>query len=240
MRTNVPAAVRVLRTRRRWRQDELGSRAGLSRDPVSRLERGRLNGVTVGSLDAIANALGATLVVDLRWQGADLDRLIDREHAALQESVARRLARTGWMVKAEVSFNHYGDRGSCDLVAWFPSTGTLLVVEVKSHLGNIQETLHRLDTKTRLGGVLAQQLAWPRPAGVARALVLAEHSTNRRQLERHAALFSSFSVRGRAAIAWLGSPSAGPVGLLWLQAWSDSSEGRAGGVRTAKSHRAAG
>jgi hypothetical protein len=196
--------------------------------------------MTVGSLDAIATALGATLVVDLRWQGANLDRLVDREHAALQEVVARRLTRSGWMVRAEVSFNHYGDRGSCDLLAWFPSTGTLLVVEVKSRLGNIQETLHRLDTKARLGGVLAQQLAWPRPAGVTRALVLAEHSTNRRQLERHAALFSSFSVRGRAAIAWIGSPSAGPVALLWLQASSDSSEGRAGSVRLVNSRRAAG
>ena len=129
--------------------------------------------MTIGSLDALAGALGATLVVDLRWRGADLDRLIDRLHAEVQEAAASRLTRAGWLVRAEVTFNHYGDRGACDLVALHPATGVLAVVEVKSRLGNVQGTLHRLDTKARLGGLLAQQLGWPRPTSVARALVLA-------------------------------------------------------------------
>lgn len=222
LRTNVPAALRALRKRRRWRQHDLGVRAGLSRDPVSRLERGRLAGVTIGSLDALATAVGATLVVDLRWQGADLDRLIDRQHAALQETVARRLTRSGWMVRAEVSFNHYGDRGSCDLVAWHPREAIVLIVEVKSRLGNIQETLHRLDTKARLGHILAQQLGWPRPSSVARALVLREHGVTRRQLQRHASLFASYAIRGRSAVGWLQRPVAGHAALLWLQGSPDS------------------
>jgi transcriptional regulator with XRE-family HTH domain len=113
MRTNVPLAVRALRRRRRWRQHDLGARAGLSRDVVSRAERGRLDGITLGSLSHLAAALDAALVVELRWQGADLDRLVDRAHAALEESAARRLTTAGWNVRAEVSFNYYGERGRC-------------------------------------------------------------------------------------------------------------------------------
>jgi hypothetical protein len=75
------------------------------------------------------------------------------------------------MVQPEVSFNHYGDRGSCDLVALHPGAQALLVVEVKSRLGDVQDTLRRLDTKARLGPMLAEQLGWPRPQLVGRALV---------------------------------------------------------------------
>lgn len=82
MYSNVPTAMRALRARRRWRQADLGARARLSRDVVSRIETHHLEGVTVGSLQRLARALDATLVIDLRWRGADLDRLVDRAHAS--------------------------------------------------------------------------------------------------------------------------------------------------------------
>jgi len=181
--------------------------------------------MTIGSLDALAGALGATLVVDLRWRGADLDRLIDRLHAEVQEA-ASRLTRAGWLVRAEVTFNHYGDRGACDLVALHPATGVLAVVEVKSRLGNVQEMLHRLDTKARLGGLLAQQLGWPRPTSLARALVLAESRSTRRVLARHPALFAAFPLRGRPATRWLRRPAAGRLGIVWFEVASDAADSR--------------
>jgi len=234
MRTNVPVAMRRLRVRRRWRQEDLGARAGLSRDAVSRAECGELDSLTVRSLSRLIDALDATLVIEIRWRGADLDRLIDSEHAHLQEAAARRLASRGWSVRAEVSFNHYGERGSCDLVAWHGGTQTLLVVEVKSRLGNLQDTLHRLDAKARLGGMLARQLGWPAPQAVVRALVIGEARTARRIVNRHAALFSGFGVRGRAAATWLSRPSASASGLLWFEEPSHPDGGRittAGRVR---------
>ena len=145
MHTTLPAAFRALRRRRRWRQVDLGDRAGLSRDVVSRAERGELGGITLQSLTRLAAALGGTLAVDLRWQGADLDRLIDRDHAQLQDLCAQRLEVLGWLVRSEVTFNHFGDRGSCDLVAWHGASRTLLIVEAKTRIGNLQETLHRSD-----------------------------------------------------------------------------------------------
>jgi transcriptional regulator with XRE-family HTH domain len=206
MRTNVSTAMRALRQRRGWRQDDLGARAGLTRDIVSRVERARLGGVTLWSLERLSAALDAQLVVELRWQGALIERLVDRRHAALQETTARRLAAAGWLTQAEVTFNYYGDRGSCDLVAWHPASRIMLIVEVKSALGNVQETLHRLDTKVRLGSVIAGQLGWPAPIAVGGALVIAKTRAARQVVGTHASIFAAYSVRGWAARRWLASP----------------------------------
>jgi len=239
VRTNIPAGVKALRSRRGWRQEDLGRRAGLSRDAVSRAENGELNGLTLGSLAQLVAALDATLVVEVRWNGADLDRLVDRAHAAMQDRAARRLSDAGWLAKPEVSFNHFGDRGRCDLVGWHPSTRTLLMVEVKSRLGNIQETLGRLDVKVRLGGVISQPLGWGRPARVIPALVLGDDRTTRRVLARHEALFQSFGLRGRSAAAWLRAPGGTPSGLVWFEG-TNSDESRIAPARRVRVGRRAG
>jgi hypothetical protein len=75
------------------------------------------------------------------------------------------------VTQLEVSFNHYGDRGRCDLLAWHPLSRTLLIVEVKSRIGNVQDMLGRLDVKARLGPMLAAQCGWSRPDLVVPALV---------------------------------------------------------------------
>ena len=214
--------MRSLRARSRWRQRDLAARAGLSRDAVSRAERGQLHGLTIGTVSRLVTALDATLIVEVRWQGADLDRLVDRAHARLQEITAHRLTAAGWMARVEVSFNHFGDRGSCDVVALHPATQTVLVVELKTRLGNVQDTLHRLDVKARLGPVIAQQLNWPKPTSVARALVLAEDRTTRRVLARHGMLFAAFATRGWAAARWLRRPTPGARALLWFQSLPDA------------------
>ena len=226
MRTNVPLSMRALRTERRWRQSDLAARARRSRDAVSRVERAYLAGVTIGTLNNLVEALGATLVVEMRWQGADLGRLVDRAHAQLVERTSRRLTSAGWMTRPEVSFNHFGDRGSCDLIAWHPATRTMLIVEAKTRLGDLQDTLHRLDVKVRVAPILAVGQGWPEPACVARALVLAEERTNRRVLERHAAVFGAFGARGWAAYRWLRRPSGARASLVWFEVLSDSDKGR--------------
>lgn len=228
MRTNLPSALRALRHRRGWRQADLGRRSGLSRDVVSRVERGVLQGITLGSLSRLVDALDAALVIEVRWHGAQLDGLVDRAHAALQNAAAARLAQAGWMARAEVSFNHYGDRGRCDLVAWHARTRTLLVVEVKSRIGDLQDTLGRLDTKARLGHVIGGQLGLGEPAHVVPAFVLGEGGANRRVLRRHEALFRPFGVRGRAARAWLRAPVHAATGLLWFESPDSDQVHRAG------------
>ncbi|MEX1156736.1 MAG: helix-turn-helix domain-containing protein, partial [Chloroflexota bacterium] len=166
LRHNVSRSVRFLRRRQAWRQRDLGDRADVSRQMVSRIESGAIAAVTIASLDRVATALGATMHVELRWRGEQLDRLMDASHAALQELVVRALRTTGWTSEVEVSFNWYGDRGRCDAVAFHPGTRTLLIVEAKTRLGDVQDLLGRLDVKVRLGHQIARQLGWPEPAHV--------------------------------------------------------------------------
>ena len=227
MRSNVPAATRKLRQRRDLRQEDLGQRAGLTRDVVSRVERRELDGVTVGSLSRLAEALDAKLVVEMRWQGADLDRLLDRRQAALQDSIARRFTACGWTVRVEVSFNQSGDRGRCDLVALYPAQRVLVIAEVKSALGDVQETLGRLDVKVRLGTAITRELGWQPVTAIVPALVISGDRTSRRVVARHGALFAGLNVRGRSALASVRRPRAPlPTGLLWFESLPDSDEGR--------------
>lgn len=223
MFTNIERAIRTLRRHRRWTQSALASHAGVSREMVSRIERGDVTGMTIGSLDRVAQALGATLGVELRWRGAGLDRLLDSAHARLQQDFARWLTSIGWVVHVEVSFNHYGDRGRVDIVALHPTLRNVLVVEIKSALGDIQETVGRLDVKARLGRVIAAELGWNQVAAVVPVLVISDSRAVRRLVAEHEALFHRYGLRGRGATSWL-RRSAGipPAGLLWLAPSPDS------------------
>lgn len=223
LRTNVGRAVGFLRRKAAWRQADLRTRAGVSRESVSRIERGHISAVTVGALTNIASALGASLNVELRWRGEQLDRLMDASHAELQELAVRKYRSIGWRAEVEVSFNWYGDRGRVDAVAFHGETSTLLIVEVKIRLGDVQETLGKLDVKARLGPQLARQLGWPQPMRVVPCLVVADSRTARRTVADHTALFARFNLRGRAARRWLTAPTPEAVtGVLLFEPLPDS------------------
>ena len=115
MKTRLETILRALRRRKRWSQARLGLALGLSQQHISRLERD-VRRMQVGVLDAWATELGAYLAVELRVSGER--PLSDATHAALQNRVAARLRNDGWIVETEVSFNHYGDRGRIDLLAF--------------------------------------------------------------------------------------------------------------------------
>jgi hypothetical protein len=146
---------------------------------------------------------------------------MDAIHAALVEHASRRLRDAGWDVRPEVSFNHYGDRGRVDLLAWHGDSGSLVVVEVKSRIGDVQETLGRLDVKVRLAARIARELGWGPPATVTPMLVVADGRTARRVIAAHEATFSRFALRGRAVTAWMRRPIP-TSGLLWLTNSADS------------------
>lgn len=233
LRSNLPRAIRALRRRRRWRQADLAAQSRVSRQVISRLERGQLGSQSIRTVARLVEALDATAELMVRWHGEELDRLMDARHAALVQTTVARLQSTGWATRVEVSFNHFGDRGRVDVLAFEPRERLLVVVEVKSALGDLQETNGRLDVKVRLGPMLASSVGWDRPAAVIRALVLADTRTARRLVERHAGIFDAFSLRGRQALAWLRSPARpSPSGLLWFVQLPDSLG--AGATRSAR------
>jgi transcriptional regulator with XRE-family HTH domain len=119
---------RALRIRLERRQSDVAGDAQLSRSQISLIDRGRIDGVTVGALVRAAAALGADVDVRLRWRGELLDRLTDEGHAAVVEVIVRRLQRLGWIAEVEVSFSIWGERGSIDVLGFHPASATLLVI----------------------------------------------------------------------------------------------------------------
>jgi transcriptional regulator with XRE-family HTH domain len=206
------AAIRALRHRRGWRQADLAHQAHVSRALISALEAGGADGISLPAIRRVASALDLRLRWDAGFRGSELARLRDADHARLTEIVVRRLERLGWTAMAEVSFNNYGERGRIDLLAHHPA-GTLLVIEVKTLIVEVQAILGGLSVKQRVAPDVARSLGW-RPSAVVPALVVAETSTNRRRIAAHSRLFARFSLRGQLAFAWLRTPSGAPDGFL--------------------------
>jgi transcriptional regulator with XRE-family HTH domain len=210
-------AIRALRRRRGWRQIDLADAAGVSHDTVSRVENGRLAGLLFGTVDRIATALGATIMVDLRWRGGALDRLLDERHATLGGAMTRRLRRRGWEIQAEVSYSHYGERGSIDLLGWHAASGSLMVIELKTQLASIEETLRKHDEKVRL----APRIAWDRfgwrARQLGRLLVLPAENTARRRVARTSDVLDvALPARGAVINEWLARPVGSLSGLLFV------------------------
>ena len=200
-------SIRALRRRRHWRQVDLAAHAGVSRTAVSRVERGRADRLTIRALDTIAGTLGARLDCRLLWNGEALDRLLDEAHAALVETLIRWLTSLGWQVATEVSFAIRGERGSIDVLAFHSATATLLVVEVKSVVPDVQATFVTLDRKLRLAPEIGRERGW-RPSRLGRLLVVREDRTARRRVSAHATTFAGvFPARGWAVRRWLQDPA---------------------------------
>src|SRR6478752_608474 len=182
--------IRALRRRRRWTQAQLATAAGLSQSAISRVERGEADRLTVRSLDRVAGAIGARIRVTVLADGENLDRLLDRDHAALVEQVTRLLLARGWEVAPEATFSIYGERGSIDVLAFHPPTGSLLVIEVKSAIPDVQATIAGIDRKVRLAAQVARDRGWL-VTSVSRWLVVPDTTTTRRRLEQHMATFGA-------------------------------------------------
>jgi hypothetical protein len=192
---------------------DVATRARTPRAAVGRIERGDLERVAVGTLRAVTQALQADLVVAVRWNGTELERLLGAGHSALHELVVSRLQELGWEVIPERSFSWYGERGIIDLVAWHVATRTLLVVELKTEIVDVQELIGTVDRYRRHAPKAVEDLGWV-PAGVGVWVAVADTPTNRRRLAEHARLLrAAFPTDGRSVPAWLRTP-AGPLRAL--------------------------
>lgn len=127
----VGQVLRAVRRRLRWRQQDVAARARVSQKLVSLAESGQLERLSITSLRAIGRALDVRLLIDPRWRGGQLPRVLDEEHARLVNAVAAILRRRGWQILVEYTFNHFGDRGSVDLIGWHPRQLSLVLIEVK-------------------------------------------------------------------------------------------------------------
>ncbi len=227
------AVCRALRIKRRWRQADLAARARVSTSTISRLERGRLVELDVRSVLAIADSLGARVDFVIRWQGGELDRLLNARHSALHESVARWFATLPeWELAPEVSFAVYGERGVIDILAWHARSQTLLVIELKTEIVDVNDLMGSVDRKRRLARVIARDRGWLAKT-VATWVIVGESKTNRRRVQAHSStLRAAFPLDGRSIRGWMKSPT-GAIASLSL--WPNSSVANAkSGLATVK------
>lgn len=208
--------VRALRLRRRLAQAQLAASAGVSRAVIWRIERGQADRVAVHTVERVAAALGARIERRLLWQGEGLDRLLDARHAALVEHVVALLNADGWEATSEVSFNIRGERGSIDVLGFHRPTGSLLVVEIKSVVPDLQAMLAGLDRKGRLSRDVAHERGW-RVVSVTRLLVLPNDRTARRRVDSHAATIRSvLPARNVEIRQWLRNPVGTAHGVMFV------------------------
>src|SRR5687768_13903990 len=120
-------------------------------------------------------------------------------------------------VSPEVSFSVYGERGVIDVLGWHAESRSLLVIELKTALVDLNELVGTLDRKRRLAPGIAASRGW-QAEHVGVWVVLAESRTNRRHLQEHAAfLRNAFPDRAVQVRAWLRDPSQAELAAISVE-----------------------
>ena len=220
-------SIRAVRIKRGWRQADLAVASGVSQSMVSRVECGRLEGIPLMTLRRLGDALGMRITVEARWQGGELDRLLGWRHSAMHEEIAKVFASMPeWIAIPEVTFAIYGERGAIDVLAWHDETRTLLVIELKTEIVDVQEMVGTLDRKVRLAAKIAAERGWT-PAVVASWLVVADSPTSRRRVQAHVSMLrAAFPVDGRSILGWLRAPRGAISALSFLSSTHGSGSHR--------------
>ncbi len=212
-------AMRAVRVRRGWRQQDLADRAHVSRTIVSRVERGLIDDMPLSTLRRACAPLDVRVQVQPRGRGADLDRVVNERHSALHEAVARVLTADypAWILASEVSFNIRGERGVIDLLLWHPARRALLIIELKTELVDLGELLATADRRVRLARDIVRERGWV-PATVSVWVIVARSRTTERRIADHRAMLRSALPDGGPRLrAWLRDP----VGVVrGLSTWA--------------------
>jgi len=215
--------VRVARQSRGWRQKDLAEKSGVSQSVISRIERGHVGPQSIDSVRKVCVGLDIRVELVATWRGGDLERLVNRKHSALHESVARRMRDElpAWVLAPEVSFAIYGERGVIDILAWHPGRRALLVIELKTDIVDVNELIGTFDRKRRLAARIAKERGW-NPVSVSAWLIVSEGRTNRRRVEAHAAMLRAALPDGHVPLRrWLRDP-VGTIAALTY--WSPARE----------------
>ena len=229
------AAFRAVRIKRGWRQVDVAARAGVHRSVVSRIERGHLEHLSIGTLLSVARVLEIQVTWSTRWRAGHLDRLLAGRHARLHEGVASWFATTlpEWILAPEVSFSIFGERGIIDVLAWHPTRRALPIIELKTDIVDVNRLIGSMDQRRRLANEIARDRGWE-PLTVSTWVLVAGGRTNRARLAAHrTVLRNAFPVDGRAIAGWLRRPDRS---IDALSIW-DRPDGKSGLADMAARHR---
>ena len=180
----------------------------MSRAFISLIERGHLEMVSLRTLRGVAGVLDVRVDLLARWRGGELDRLLNARHSRLHESVARYfIALPDWSIEPEVSLSIYGERGVIDILAWHAATRSLLVIELKTRIVDVQALVGDVDRKRRLARTIAQERRWD-AATVSSWLIVLRDPTNQRRIAAHRTMLkAALPTDGRTMRSWLLKPT---------------------------------
>src|SRR3954453_17660616 len=123
---------RETRARLGLTQPQLGDAVGVTRGYVAKVECGSAN-PTFDLAERLAFALDVEVDLVARVPTVIGDRRQrDFVHARCSAPIDRRLQSGGWLTASEVEGAHGRSHGWIDLLAFDPSTGILLVIEIKT------------------------------------------------------------------------------------------------------------
>ena len=158
--SSLGARFRAVRIRRGWRQSDVGRKVGPSPSVISRIERGHIERIQLGTVLAVARALDiqVTLTARIAWRGSR-STASAADTRGLHESVARWFAAElpEWTLDPEVSFSIYGERGIIDILAWHPGHRALVIIELKTDIVDVNELVGRMDQRRRLALQIAER-----------------------------------------------------------------------------------
>jgi hypothetical protein len=153
----------------------------------------------------------------VRWRGGDLARLLNARHAALHEAFAVRFAdMPGWALEPEVSYSIFGERGVIDALAFHATSASLIVVELKTEIVDVNELLASTDRRGRLARQIAEERGWA-ARSVSTWVVVADSRANRRALSRHeTVLRTKFTDDGHRVRTFLAAPKGTLRGISFM------------------------
>jgi transcriptional regulator with XRE-family HTH domain len=212
------SALRAVRIKRGWTQQQLADRGRTSRSTISRLERGHPGTFSIDTIRRVSAALDIRVDLVPRWRAGDLDRLLNAKHSELHELVARWFARElpVWILAPEVSYSIYGERSVVDIVAWHPGRRAILVIELKTDIVDVNQLIGKVGEKARLIRQIVRDRGWD-PLTISTWVIVAAGRTNRARLAAHrAVLTTTFPSDRQAMRRWLADPVGWIAGLsMW-------------------------
>lgn len=186
----------------------LGRQAGISRQMVAAVQAGNAN-PTLSVLVDLLDGVGVDVEIVVRRTGVVIaSRQHDGAHATCSSYIQRRLQSAGWQVRREVRIDSGRYHGWIDLLAFHESSGTLLVIEIKTRIDDLGAIERSMDWYVREGRAAARGLGWRPTRVVPWLLALATDEVESQLRTNRTAIDSAFPIRAPAMDLLVGQPGA--------------------------------
>jgi transcriptional regulator with XRE-family HTH domain len=175
--------------------EAVAATAGVSASYLARIEQGQVN-PTFDTVERISAVLGLQLALDIRppvFLGSPSTS--DLVHAWCSTYVDRRLRAAGRLTGREVGLIDGRYRGWIDLLAFDPTTGSLLIIEIKTRLDDIGALERQLDWYEGSAAGLARERDWAVRSTRSVLLLLASEEIERSLHANRDALSVAFPLR---------------------------------------------